>query len=77
MENNEYSRKCKVLRTAMALAYAMKPKKDSYEKIYEMNMENYDRAMEAGSITSEEYEFLKQENTWAYNKVTHKNDKWK
>lgn len=75
MENKKYSRKCESLRRAMALSYAMKSEYRTFERVRDMNMKNYDRALADGRITAEECEYLKQENTWAYNKITHKDDK--
>lgn len=74
-EETKYSRKCESLHMAMALSYAMKPKERSYERARDMNMRLYDRVYKQGRITAEECEYLKQENIWAYNKITHKEDK--
>lgn len=74
MENKKYSKKCESLRRAMALSYAMKPKERSYERARDMNEHLYERNLKFGWITAEECEYLKQENIWAYNKITHKDD---
>lgn len=75
MDNKNYSRKYETLRRAMALSYALKPKNRSFEKVLNNNMKLYDNYFEIGRITEEERDFLKQENMWAYNKITHKMDK--
>ena len=75
MENKKYGRECELLHLAMALSYAMKPKNRSFEKARDMNMKLYDEKLENGEITEEERDYLRQENMWAYNKITHKIDK--
>lgn len=72
MEKKEYSRKCEILYNAMALAYAMKPKNHSFEKVRDANLQNYERQLEFGKITEEEYEFLKKENIYVYNRIVHR-----
>lgn len=75
MDNKHYSRKCETLRRAMALSYALKSKSRSFKSVRDNNMQLYDRVYGLEQITEEEREFLKQENMWAYNKITHKIDK--
>lgn len=71
-KNKKYGEKCESLRFAMALSYSMKPKERSFERVRDMNMRLYERVYKSGQITEEEFEFLKQDNIWAYEKITHK-----